>query len=145
MAERGGVPVRRLAEGVSSHLRSSGSDSRPRLYCVDCSVGQETNFQPARAVSPGKELAFDTFWERGHELPPFKVDNDSAVDFLLAALSSHVGTVVKHSLSVVTEAVAVKIHELLTSEQRGRVSARPCVRICRNASSVHGAQCFALQ
>eukprot|EP00965_Chrysotila_dentata_P205937 6183245-Pleurochrysis_carterae.AAC.1 len=33
MAERGGVPVRRLAEGVSSHLRSSGSDSRPRLYC----------------------------------------------------------------------------------------------------------------
>eukprot|EP00965_Chrysotila_dentata_P009196 299556-Pleurochrysis_carterae.AAC.1 len=95
---------------------------------ADCSVEQETNFQRAcahSAVLPGKELAFDTFWERGHELPPFKVDNDSAVDFLLVALSSPVGTVVKHSLSVVTEAVAVQIHQLLTSEQLDRVNARP--------------------
>eukprot|EP00965_Chrysotila_dentata_P257749 6212990-Pleurochrysis_carterae.AAC.2 len=77
-----------------------------------------------RCGSPGKELASDTFWERGHELPPFKVDNDFAVDFLLAVLDSPVGTVVKHSLSVATEAVAVQIYELLTSQQLDRVNAR---------------------
>eukprot|EP00965_Chrysotila_dentata_P259328 6213525-Pleurochrysis_carterae.AAC.1 len=48
-------------------------------------------YRVAGAVSPGKELAFDTFWERGHDLPPFKVDNDSAFDFLLAVLDSPVG------------------------------------------------------
>eukprot|EP00965_Chrysotila_dentata_P021639 717110-Pleurochrysis_carterae.AAC.1 len=81
-------------------------------------------YRVAGTVSPGKELAFDTFWERGHELPPFKVDNDSAVDLLLAVLSSPVGTVVKQSLLVVTEAVAVQIYELLTSQQLDRVNAR---------------------
>eukprot|EP00965_Chrysotila_dentata_P080572 2658577-Pleurochrysis_carterae.AAC.1 len=145
MAERGGVPLRRLAKGMRSHLAAETAD---RAYpviqctCADCSVGQETNFLRARAhqirsahqqirlwqasrlaidahstvsvapyyhvagaFSPGKELASDTFWERGHELPSFKVDNDSAVDFLLAVLDSPVGT-------------------LLTSQQLDRVNAR---------------------
>eukprot|EP00965_Chrysotila_dentata_P011661 382028-Pleurochrysis_carterae.AAC.1 len=67
---------------------------------------------------------YDTFWERGRELPPFKVDTHSAVDFLLVVLDSPVGTVVEHSLSVVTETVAVQIYKLLTSQQLERVNAR---------------------
>eukprot|EP00965_Chrysotila_dentata_P227005 6195747-Pleurochrysis_carterae.AAC.2 len=55
-------------------------------------------YRVAGAASPGKELsAFDTFWELGRELSPFKVDNDSAVDFLLAVLDSPARTVAKQS------------------------------------------------
>eukprot|EP00965_Chrysotila_dentata_P045211 1502729-Pleurochrysis_carterae.AAC.2 len=57
MAERGGVPVRRLAVGVRSHLSAAIAD---RAYTViqsfkahvkreDSSGGPETNFQRARA------------------------------------------------------------------------------------------------
>eukprot|EP00965_Chrysotila_dentata_P214336 6188135-Pleurochrysis_carterae.AAC.2 len=66
-------------------------------------------YRVACAVSPGKELTSNTFWKRGRELPPFKVDNDSAVDFLLAAVD----------------------------QSTARKSECACVRTHQNASCVH--------
>eukprot|EP00965_Chrysotila_dentata_P023624 783143-Pleurochrysis_carterae.AAC.1 len=34
------------------------------------------------AVSTGMDVTFNASWEKGVELPPFKVDNNSAVEFL---------------------------------------------------------------
>eukprot|EP00965_Chrysotila_dentata_P074900 2475223-Pleurochrysis_carterae.AAC.1 len=117
------MPIRRCLPCSSVGTYKCSPGKTPGYRCLFnglCCI-----YRVASAVSPGKELAFDTFWERGHELPPFEADNDSAsVDFLLAVLSSPVKTVVKHFLSVVTEAVAVQIYKLLTSEQLDRVNAR---------------------
>eukprot|EP00965_Chrysotila_dentata_P142646 4714975-Pleurochrysis_carterae.AAC.1 len=44
----------------------------------------------------------------GVELPPFKVDNKFAVEFLRAALDSAVGTSIKRTFCL-TEAVAVQV------------------------------------
>eukprot|EP00965_Chrysotila_dentata_P016857 559110-Pleurochrysis_carterae.AAC.1 len=49
------------------------------------------------------QLTFDSFWERGRQLPPFLVENKSAVDFHLAVVESPAGTGNKHSISVVIE------------------------------------------
>ena len=223
MAERGGVPVRRLAVGVRSHLAAAIADrahtviqstcgayvlstrtsggARASLVMsavvcfasrsgADCNGGLETNFQRARAhqiryahqliwswrvtqcklsmpihccllcscvgkydfcpgltadysgscnclcrtyrvagvVSPGMQLTFDSSWERGRQLPPFLVDNKSAVDFLLAVVESPVGTGKMHSITVVTEAVAVQVYKLLTNPELDKSNARASIR-----------------
>eukprot|EP00965_Chrysotila_dentata_P088458 2920941-Pleurochrysis_carterae.AAC.1 len=60
------------------------------------------------AFSNGMDVTFDASWERGVELPPFKVDNNFAVEFLRAVLDSAVGTSIKHAFCL-TEAVAVQV------------------------------------
>eukprot|EP00965_Chrysotila_dentata_P176093 5814327-Pleurochrysis_carterae.AAC.1 len=51
------------------------------------------------AISIGMDVPFDASCERGVELPPFKVDNNSAVEFLRALRDSAVGTSIKHTWS----------------------------------------------
>eukprot|EP00965_Chrysotila_dentata_P084034 2773939-Pleurochrysis_carterae.AAC.3 len=43
------------------------------------------------AVSSAVQIKFGTIWEGGLEIPPFAIDNMSAVEFLLAAFDSTVG------------------------------------------------------
>eukprot|EP00965_Chrysotila_dentata_P241443 6204294-Pleurochrysis_carterae.AAC.1 len=64
------------------------------------------------AVIRGMDLSLDAFWERGINFPPFKVDNNSAVEGLRAVLdSATVGKRVSHSFCL-TEAVAVQVGHL---------------------------------
>eukprot|EP00965_Chrysotila_dentata_P078534 2587904-Pleurochrysis_carterae.AAC.1 len=50
------------------------------------------------AVSAGMDVSSNTFLERGVECLPFKVDNNSEVEFLRAVLDSTVGTQISHSV-----------------------------------------------
>eukprot|EP00965_Chrysotila_dentata_P261858 6214385-Pleurochrysis_carterae.AAC.2 len=43
------------------------------------------------------DVSFEASWARGVEFPPFKVDNNSAVEFMRAVLDSAVGTRISHS------------------------------------------------
>eukprot|EP00965_Chrysotila_dentata_P067433 2231462-Pleurochrysis_carterae.AAC.5 len=68
----------------------------------------------AAAVSTGTQLTFENFWKRGHELPPFVVDNKSVVDFRMAIVDSPVGT--------------VQVYTLLHNQQLESANARASVR-----------------
>eukprot|EP00965_Chrysotila_dentata_P143236 4733081-Pleurochrysis_carterae.AAC.1 len=63
------------------------------------------------AVSVGMNLSFDAIWERGVEFPSFKVDSNSAVEFLRAVLDSPAGTRINNSFRL-REAVAVQTGQL---------------------------------
>eukprot|EP00965_Chrysotila_dentata_P192960 6175469-Pleurochrysis_carterae.AAC.1 len=63
------------------------------------------------AVSVGMDVSLDAFWERGVDFPPFKVDNNSAVEFLRAVLDSTVGKRISHCFCL-TWAVAVQVRQL---------------------------------
>eukprot|EP00965_Chrysotila_dentata_P167434 5529038-Pleurochrysis_carterae.AAC.1 len=86
-------------------------------------------------VFAGTELKFDASWQRGHELPPFVVDKQLAVDFLQAVLDSPVGTCIQPTVTV-SEAVVVQVHRLMTAQQQDNEQAsvrirRPAVYIAR--------------
>eukprot|EP00965_Chrysotila_dentata_P111936 3701800-Pleurochrysis_carterae.AAC.2 len=66
------------------------------------------------AVSAGMDVSFDTTWERGVEFPPFKVDNNSAVELLCAVRDRAVGTRISHSYCL-TDAVATQLEQLFLS------------------------------
>eukprot|EP00965_Chrysotila_dentata_P131460 4345706-Pleurochrysis_carterae.AAC.2 len=57
------------------------------------------------------ELRFDMIWARTVEIPPFKVDNIIAVDFLCTILDRFIGTRIQHSFAI-TETVAVQVGQL---------------------------------
>eukprot|EP00965_Chrysotila_dentata_P076984 2541594-Pleurochrysis_carterae.AAC.1 len=65
------------------------------------------------------DVTFNVSWERGVELPAFKVDNNSAVEFLRAVLDSAVGTSIKHTFCL-TEAVAVQVGKISLSAKDAR-------------------------
>eukprot|EP00965_Chrysotila_dentata_P225381 6194717-Pleurochrysis_carterae.AAC.1 len=65
------------------------------------------------AVSGGMQLKVNDS-EGGVEIPPFKIDNASTVEFFRAVLDSAVGTRVYHSFSL-SEAVAKQISQLFLS------------------------------
>eukprot|EP00965_Chrysotila_dentata_P206500 6183572-Pleurochrysis_carterae.AAC.1 len=71
------------------------------------------------AVSIGMDVTFDASWEGDVELPPFKVDNNFAVEFLRAVIDSAEGTSIKHTFCL-TEAVAVQVRQLLLSAKDAR-------------------------
>eukprot|EP00965_Chrysotila_dentata_P082308 2716686-Pleurochrysis_carterae.AAC.1 len=58
------------------------------------------------------QLKFNENWERGVEIPPFKIENASAVKYLRAVLDSAVGPRIFHSCFL-SEAAAVQISQLL--------------------------------
>eukprot|EP00965_Chrysotila_dentata_P192364 6175133-Pleurochrysis_carterae.AAC.1 len=62
------------------------------------------------------DVSFDAFWERGVEFPPlrFKVDKNSAVEFLCAVLDSAVGKRIS-PFSCLTEAVAAQVGQFFLS------------------------------
>eukprot|EP00965_Chrysotila_dentata_P241947 6204595-Pleurochrysis_carterae.AAC.1 len=71
------------------------------------------------AVSAGMDVKFDTFWERGVEFPPFKVDNNFVVEFLPAVLDSAVETRISRSFCL-TEPVAAQLGQLFLSAKSAR-------------------------
>eukprot|EP00965_Chrysotila_dentata_P027164 901872-Pleurochrysis_carterae.AAC.1 len=54
----------------------------------------------AGTVSSGIAIKPDLLWKAGQELPRFRIDVVSAVDFVNAALDSAVGTNIKHNVAV---------------------------------------------
>eukprot|EP00965_Chrysotila_dentata_P135044 4466120-Pleurochrysis_carterae.AAC.2 len=65
------------------------------------------------------QLKFNENWEGGVEIPPFKMDNVSAVKLLRAILDSAVETCI-HNYFSLSEAVAVQISQLVLSAKDAR-------------------------
>eukprot|EP00965_Chrysotila_dentata_P025535 849227-Pleurochrysis_carterae.AAC.1 len=72
-------------------------------------------------------------WELGRPLPPFLVDNKSAVNFLLAVVENPVGTGIKHSVYVVTEAVVVQVYNVLSNPELDKSNALASIRTAMSA------------
>eukprot|EP00965_Chrysotila_dentata_P117355 3878868-Pleurochrysis_carterae.AAC.1 len=100
-----------LQESGMRATRSYIDASFPGGFAMLRYVGQPMACRISDAVSADMDVSFDTFWERGGEFPPFKVDNNSAVKFPRAVLDSAVGTRISHSFCL-TEAVVAQLGQL---------------------------------
>eukprot|EP00965_Chrysotila_dentata_P144698 4779881-Pleurochrysis_carterae.AAC.1 len=69
--------------------------------------GSSKHARLAGTVSSGTAIKPDLIWKAGQELPRFRIDVVSAVNFVNAVLDSAVGTHIKHNVAV-SQAVAVQ-------------------------------------